>query len=170
MTGPKTAAERSPSPSPATLVKLVIGSIGGVMLLSMMALTVTDVIGRYVMNSPVLGATELTELLLAATIFLGLPLVSMAQDHVTVDLVTDKLPGWTKTPQLILTGLFAAVVLAIVAWRIWVYADQIAGYGGSTNSLRIPVAPLGWFCAICAGAGAVLSALAPFATLLTPKD
>ena len=114
-----------------------------------------------VMVGMYLGAAELTELLLAATIFIGAPLVSLGQDHVTVDLITDKLPGWTKPWRLLVTGLFAAVVLAIVAWRIWVYADQIGGYGGSTNSLRIPVAPLGYFCAVTAGLAAVFSATVP---------
>lgn len=163
----------TPAPTDRVLarVRSTIVVVGGVMLMVMMGLTVADVIGRYVFNSPVLGAAELTELLLAATIFLGLPLVSLGQDHVTVDLFTDKLPRWTKPYRLALTGLFSGVVLAVVAWRLWINADQIASYAGSTNSLRIPVAPLGYFTSVCAGIGAAVSAIVPLPGLFKgPKD
>ena len=44
------------------------------MLFAMMALTFVDVIGRYVVNSPLLGAYELTEVLLALVVFGAVPL------------------------------------------------------------------------------------------------
>ncbi|WP_376870702.1 TRAP transporter small permease [Albirhodobacter sp. R86504] len=139
--------------------------LGGVMLMSMMGLTIVDVIGRYIFNSPLSGATELTELLLAATIFLGLPAVSLSDDHVTVDLITDKLPQALQPVRRIISGLFAGGILLVVAWRIWVYAGQIGGYGGATTNLMIPIAPLGYFCALCTVAGALISALLPLSGL-----
>lgn len=135
------------------------------MLMAMMALTVVDVIGRYIFSAPLTGAGELTELLLAATIFLGLPAVSLNNEHVTVDLVTDRLAQRLQPWRKAAIGLVSALVLVVVAWRIWVYADQIAAYGGSTSSLRIPIAPLGYFCAICTVVGAALSAAVPLITL-----
>ncbi|MEC7760623.1 MAG: TRAP transporter small permease [Pseudomonadota bacterium] len=170
MAGKQTTTLGSSSPTPVTVLKITLGAVGGILLLAMMMLTVCDVIGRYIFNAPIIGATELTEVLLAATIFMGVPLVSLGKDHVTVDLVTDKLPVWTKPYRLIVTGFFTAVVLGIVAWRIWVYADQIAGYGGATNSLRLPVAPLGWFCATAAGIAAVISAIVPVWDAFNDKD
>lgn len=139
---------------------------GGLMLCIMMGLTVCDVIGRYVLNAPVKGAAELTEILLAAEIFLGLGAVSLSEDHVTVDLLTEKLPSKTEPLRLALTGLFSAAVLCVVSWRLWVYAAQIGGYGGSTSTLAIPVAPLGYFCAICAAIGAVITAVLPVRRLM----
>ncbi|MGI3165703.1 TRAP transporter small permease [Pseudooceanicola sp. 200-1SW] len=146
-------------------LRMILAVLGGILLMVLMGMTVVDVIGRYLFNAPLQGATELTELLLAATIFLGLPAVSLANEHVTVDLLTDRLPFRLQPWRLAATGLFSAVILAVVAWRIWIYAGQIGGYGGVTTSLRIPIAPLGYFCAVCAAAGALLSVAVPLVDL-----
>lgn len=140
---------------------IVLGGIGAVFLVAMMGLTVCDVVGRYLFNAPIKGAGELTEILLCAVIFLGLGAVSLAEGHVTVDLLTDKFPPVVQPFRQALTGLLSGVILIVVAWRIWVYATQIGGYGGATTSLRIPIAPLGYFCAICALIGGVITAFLP---------
>lgn len=145
---------------------IVLASLGGLLLTAMMGLTVFDVIGRYLLNAPIKGAAELTEVLLCATIFLGLGAVSLADDHVVVDLVTDKMPDAIQPWRKALTGLLAAAVLFIVAWRVWIYAAQIGGYGGTTTNLGLPIAPLGYFCAICSGVGGVITGILPLKTLL----
>lgn len=146
--------------------EMVFAVVGGLLLLGMMALTVADVIGRYLFSAPLRGATELTEVLLCAVIFIGLGAVALREDHVTVDLLTDRMPGPVHPWRLVATGLFSGLVLAIVAWRLWIYAGQIGGYGGTTTTLAIPIAPLGYFCAICAAVGALISALLPVRRLL----
>jgi hypothetical protein len=40
-----------------------------------------------------------------------------------------------------------AIVLAL-AWRVWVKAGKIAGYGDTTDVLRLPVAPFVYFMTI----------------------
>lgn len=142
---------------------------GGLILMTLMGMTVADVIGRYLFNSPIKGAAELTELLLAAVVFMGLPAVAMTDAHVTVDLVTDKMPAWIQPWRRVAVGLVSAGILVVVGWRIWVYADQIGSYGGSTSSLRLPIAPLGYFCALCTYFGAVLTALVPVWALVSKE-
>lgn len=144
---------------------IILGGIGGLFLVAMMGLTVCDVVGRYVFNAPIKGAGELTEILLCAVIFLGLGAVSLAENHVTVDLLTDKFPDAVQPFRQALTGLLSGVILVVVAWRIWIYAGQIGGYGGSTTSLSIPIAPLGYFCAICALIGGLITAFLPLKRL-----
>ena len=140
---------------------VALAVIGAIMLVAMMGLTVFDVIGRYLFNSPIKGAAELTEILLCAVIFLGLGAVSLREDHVTVDLLVDYMPAWIHPIRQAITGLFSGGILCVVAWRLWVYADQIGGYNGMTTNLSIPIAPLGYFCAICAAVGAVITAFIP---------
>ncbi len=54
---------------------------------AMMLLTFVDVVARYVFNRPLRGAFEVTELMLLVLIFAGLPLVSYADEHVTMDFI-----------------------------------------------------------------------------------
>ena len=70
------------------------GVLAAVLLFCLMALTCADVIGRYFLGTPIYGAFEMTEMLLAALIFAGLPLVTLRNDHVTVDLLDPVMPDW----------------------------------------------------------------------------
>lgn len=145
---------------------IFLGSIGGLLLLAMMGLTVCDVIGRYLFNAPIKGASEVTEILLCAMIFVGLGAVSLAENHVTVDLLTEKMPSAVQPLRQAMTGVLSGVILMVIAWRLWVYAGQIGSYGGMTTNLSIPIAPLGYFCAICAFIGAVITAFLPLKRFL----
>jgi TRAP-type C4-dicarboxylate transport system permease small subunit len=145
---------------------IFLGSIGGLLLLAMMGLTVCDVIGRYLFNAPIKGASEVTEILLCAMIFVGLGAVSLAENHVTVDLLTEKMPSAVQPLRQATTGVLSGVILMVIAWRLWVYASQIGSYGGMTTNLSIPIAPLGYFCAICAFIGAVITAFLPLKRFL----
>ncbi|QPM90343.1 TRAP transporter small permease [Pseudooceanicola algae] len=153
--GPETAT--SPGPGHRRWPRKVLAVVCGLLLLAMMGLTVVDVLGRYIFNSPVIGATELTEILLVSVIFIGLPAVCLDDDHVTVDLVTSQMPGWIQPWRRALLALVSSGIFGVVAWRLWVYGNQIGGYNGVTNSLRIPVAPFAWLCAACAAVAVLVT-------------
>jgi len=146
-------------------IRIVLSVTAGALLMALMGLTVVDVVGRYLMNAPVKGAAEVSELLLVSIVFLGLPAVCLDGGHVTVDLVTKSLPRITERPRLFVTGLISAGVLAVICWRLWAYGGQVDGYHLVTNSLRLPVAPVIWFCAIFTGISAAITLAMAFAAL-----
>ena len=137
--------------------RTALAVVCGVILTMMMALTVLDVIGRYGFNSPLIGATELTEVLLISVVFIGLPAVSIDRAHVTVDLLVTRIPDRIQPVRRIAVGVVCVGVQLLVAWRLWLQGNQIDGYGGVTNSLRLPVAPVAWFCALCTLAAAAVT-------------
>ena len=128
----------------ATAATFALGSVSAVCLLSMMLITTIDVLGRYLFASPLPGAFEITQLLLAATIFAGLPIVTLKQEHVTVTIASDRLPPSLRRLHAALAGLLGAAVLAILAWRLADQAGRLASYGDTTSLLRIPLSPLAW--------------------------
>ncbi|MAY62034.1 MAG: hypothetical protein CML29_07465 [Rhizobiales bacterium] len=138
-------------------VRLALAAICAAMLLAMMGLTLVDVIGRYAFNSPLVGATELTELLLIGVIFLGLPAVTLDRGHVSVSLLSDRLAARFQPLREFLLSLVIAALLSAIAWRIWLQGNQLAGYGGTTETLDFPLAPIAWFCAGCTILSAVLT-------------
>ena len=66
----------SPSSEAGAWLDRALGAAAAVLLFGLMGLTTADVIGRYVINSPLRGAFEITELLLLTLVFAGLPLAS----------------------------------------------------------------------------------------------
>ncbi|MAM11233.1 MAG: hypothetical protein CML23_12380 [Rhizobiaceae bacterium] len=159
-------SERAGAASPlARGLRIVLSVTAGALLMALMCLTVFDVIGRYLLNAPVKGAAELSELLLVSLVYLGLPAVCLDGGHVTVDLVTKSLPRWSERPRLLVTGLVSSGVLGIIAWRLYIYGAQVGGYNLVTNSLRLPVAPVVWFCAVFAGISALITLALALAAL-----
>src|SRR5262245_47862957 len=70
----------------------VLGIASSAILMCMMLLTFVDVVARYLFNFPLRGGFEITELMLLVLIFAGVPLVSHADEHVTMDFVDRLLP------------------------------------------------------------------------------
>ena len=132
------------------------GVLAALLLLAMTGLTTLDVVGRYLFNSPVTGAFELTELMLAALIFAGLPLATERDEHVDVDLLDSFLPPNVLRANVFFATLVSAGVLAVLGVQLWSRAAQLAAEGTVTNSLALPLAPVGYLMAIATGVSALL--------------
>jgi TRAP-type C4-dicarboxylate transport system permease small subunit len=131
-----------------------------------MLVTFVDVVARYLFNRPIRGAFELTELILLVLIFAGLPLVSHADEHVTMDFIDRMLPA-RAVPVLIrvVHGLVAAVFF-FLTWQVLIKAARIAGYGDTTDVLRIAVGPFVYFMAAMIG----LTGLVHLFKIFVPGD
>jgi TRAP-type C4-dicarboxylate transport system permease small subunit len=125
-----------------------LGAAAAILLFGLMALTAADVVGRYIFNWPLRGAFEITELLLLALIFAGLPLASRADEHVTLDFIDMALGARGRLLLRRLIDLVCGIVILGLAWRVWIKAGKIAGYGDTTEVLRLPVGPFVYFMAI----------------------
>jgi TRAP-type C4-dicarboxylate transport system permease small subunit len=123
----------------------VLGIAASVLLFGMMVLTFFDVVGRYLLNRPIRGAFEITELALLVLIFAGLPLVSHADEHVTMDFIDRILSARVTRLWIRVMHAVCAAVMFALAWQIWIKAGKIAGYGDTTDVLRILIAPFVYF-------------------------
>ena len=125
-----------------------LGAAAAILLFGLMMLTTADVVGRYILNSPIRGAFEVTELLLLTLIFAGLPLASLADEHVTLDFIDMILGAGGRLLLRRLVDLICGLLILGLAWRTWIKAGKIEGYGDTTEVLRIPVGPFVYFMAI----------------------
>lgn len=134
----------------------ICGGFAGVILALLMAVTVVDVVGRYVFNAPLPGSWEITKVLMAALIFAALPAVSRFEQHITIDLLDAVTPARAVRARRILINLICAAALAILSWRLWVYAVQTAEFGDVTEYLRLPRAPAVFYMSVFSGLGALV--------------
>ena len=126
----------------------VLGVAASAILFAMMLLTFVDVVARYVFNRPVRGAFEVTELMLLVLIFAGLPLVTHAREHVTMDFIDRLLTGRARELLDRTIQLACAAIMLWLAWLIWLKADRIWGYRDATDVLRIVYGPFVYFMAV----------------------
>jgi TRAP-type transport system small permease protein len=126
----------------------VLGVAASVILFCMMALTFVDVVARYVFNRPLRGAFEVTELLLLVLIFAGLPLVSHADEHVTMDFVDRVLRPRARDLWQRAVQLMSAAIMFLLTWLVWIKAGRISAYNDATDVLRILYGPFVYFMAL----------------------
>jgi TRAP-type C4-dicarboxylate transport system permease small subunit len=128
-----------------------LGVVASALLFSMMVLTFFDVVGRYLLNKPIRGAFEITELGLVVLIFAGLPLVSHADEHVTMDFIDRILPDRVARLWVRAMHAICAAIMFFLAWQVWIKANRIAGYADTTDVLRVPIGPFVYFMALMIG-------------------
>ena len=135
-----------------------LNTFAALILTGLMLVTVVDVVGRYAFNRPLPGSSEITELLMAVLIYAGFPVVSYRNAHITVDLLDSVTPRSIARIRNVVVGLISVLVLAVIAWRLWVYAAQIRDSKDVTEYLKLPLAPFCNFLSILAAIAAIVEA------------
>jgi len=127
------------------------GLVAGAFLVLMMLVTVVDVVGRYFLNAPLPGAFEMTQFLMAAIVYAGLPNVSQRESHITIDLLDNVTPGSLKPLRDIAVNALCTAAFAVLSWRLWVLAQEADEWGDVTQYLGWPLSPIIRFgAAMCA--------------------
>jgi TRAP-type C4-dicarboxylate transport system permease small subunit len=124
-------------------------------LAALVAVTVVDVAGRYLLNKPLFGAVEISEFLLVFLSFGGLAYAELRNSHITVDFFVTALPPRAQSVLAAAAALLGTVFWGVVAWRAVVHANRIRAAGEVSLNWGVPTYPFYFFLAI----GAALLAL-----------
>ncbi len=118
-----------------------LGILGLIALVFLVMAVVADVFMRYVFNSPILGVRDMMSLFVVVTISAMTPLLMMVEGNITVNFI-DYIKGrhLQKIIRVFANGA-SIVILAILAWRLWVYAQYLEYNNEVTIILLAPVAP-----------------------------
>ncbi|NVD08726.1 TRAP transporter small permease [Vibrio sp. JPW-9-11-11] len=123
----------------AKAIERGLGSLAALSLFLMMVITFVDVTARNLFNAPVLGSTEMVEVLLAIMVFMAFPLVSWQEENICVDLLDNYFPSqWVSLRQVII-NLICACSLILVAATNWKLASRSLEYEEVTEILELPL-------------------------------
>jgi TRAP-type C4-dicarboxylate transport system permease small subunit len=140
----------------------LLGYAAAALMTAMVLVTCVDVAARYFFDSPVRGAFELNEVLLAALIFAALPLVTLRQEHVTADLFDAVTPPWLVRVQHVLACVLGTVCTAYMALQLWHRAGGLMSSGQVTAQLKMSLGLLTYGMALMGALTAVALALLAF--------
>lgn len=124
------------------LINRVALVFAGLAILAMALLGGSDIVFTYIVNRPIDGVFEVTQMLMVMSIFLGLGAVHLNRSHICVDIGYDLMPSWAKRASEMLTLLIMLGFFGALTWRAWgnaVHSWQIGEY--TSGIVAFPLYP-----------------------------
>jgi TRAP-type C4-dicarboxylate transport system permease small subunit len=110
-------------------------------LAAMMFLTFADVCLRYLFNSPILGAPEMIELMMAIVIPFSIAYTAQKRMHISVDFMVERFPASVRGLLDCLISLLVLGLFLSVTWQSFLYVVDEYEANLTTATLYIPVFP-----------------------------
>ncbi|MDE0530435.1 MAG: TRAP transporter small permease [Albidovulum sp.] len=151
-------ALHSPGGRVGAILENLAGAVamaGGILLTAVMGMTVVSVFGRYVLDAPIPGDYELTELACGVAVFAFFPYCHAKNGNIVVGFVTGRMHPRYKAALDALHNIVFAIVACLITWRLFVGAVQKLADGETTMFLGAPLY-LAYFPAL-AGAGLLVA-------------
>jgi len=123
------------------VISRLLTHIGSIALALLMFLTVADVFGRYLLNRPVAGTYELTEMFMVLIVFLALGLAQHHGDHISLDLAYSHFPSSFKKATDVVVDLVNFAVVAPITWQLYNYSRRMWDGNYTTAVLQVPLHP-----------------------------
>jgi TRAP-type C4-dicarboxylate transport system permease small subunit len=118
-------------------------SVGGLILVLMMLLTVVDVILRY-LGKPITGTFELMSFAGALVVGFAIAQTSLERAHVNVDLLTHALPPRQRDVVLVLTKFAGIGIFLLLAWALFLKGNDLYTTHEVSPTLHVPFYPVAY--------------------------
>lgn len=119
--------------------------LGALALFAMVMLTTADVVCRYVLNAPIVGAFEMTEFLILILIFSFIGFTQSENGHISVDLLFNRFPKRVQLVVGIVNLLVCLLLMALIAWMGIMTGLELMEVGEKSSNLGIPKYPFAFF-------------------------
>lgn len=114
----------------------------------MMLVTFVDVVGRQVFDRPLPAAFEFTRILLGMMVFVGLPVVTGHNEHITIGLFNGLFRPRAQRLKRAIVAALCAFLTAILAWELWKQAGKLDRLNEKFMFLQIKLAPFVYVMAV----------------------
>jgi len=114
---------------------------GGLMIVTLMGITVIDVTLRYFFSSPIFGARDVSKLMMLVIVALSVAYSARTGGQVSIELFTGmmgpRIARWTE----VFVRIVAIGMLIILVWRLWLSGLNANEFGEASLALEIPFRP-----------------------------
>ena len=123
-------------------VNLFLITLGVSFLIIGMFLNTANIGGRYLFRAPIKYTYELTGLFMVLLVSLGWPRTTEKKAHVSVDILTSRLPQSIRRALELITLLLGLFSFILMTWSSILTGIQFGQMGSCTDLLRIPYRPV----------------------------
>jgi len=112
--------------------------IAAVCLMGMALVTGADVLMRGFFNTPIFGSEEIVGILGIIVVGFAMPYAHYQKSHIGVEILVRKLSKKTRRAVKLLTNTATLFLIAIITWRMFLYAQGQSESGEVSMNLELP--------------------------------
>lgn len=116
----------------------IMRKIAAISLMGMALVTGADVFMRGFFNTPIFGSEEIVSILGIICVGFALPYTHYQKSHIGVEVLVRKLSKRTRRAVELVTHTATLFLIAIVTWRMFLYAMSQAETGEVSMNLELP--------------------------------
>jgi len=143
--------------------------ISAFFIISLMFMTLAEIVMRRFLNMPLAGTFELTMMFLSMAVFFGCGFAQQNAMHVVIDFLYERLPRIGKKLISIISTLLYAGIVVVMFWVVLQDAIRRLGTGDVTSTLQLPIYPF-VFAAAAGLLGLTLAVLVTLYNVLVKKE
>lgn len=122
----------------------------------------TDITLRAVTNRPILGSTDMVELLFAVVLFCALPVTFLRRRHIVVDIVDLVAPPRVVRGLVGISSVLGTALLVLMGWHLTDPLSYMYATGEATLNIELPKWIFGVIALLGLSVSAVMEALSLF--------
>jgi TRAP-type C4-dicarboxylate transport system permease small subunit len=115
--------------------------IGYLSFTAIVVIASVDVLGRYLLNMPLMGGLELLELSMAVLGGYTMVYTATCRMHISVDLMYMRFPKFVRKVLHCIGSLMGTTIWGIMAFKAFMMGKQSLVTGFSSSILSIPIGP-----------------------------
>ncbi|MCY4167473.1 MAG: TRAP transporter small permease [Rhodobacter sp.] len=118
-----------------------LAQFGGVLLIALALVTVASTIGRAFVGlqiglGPIPGDFELVEAGTGVAVFCFLPWCQLNGGHVTVDVISSRLPDRVNAILVLIGNMFVFLFAFVIVWRLWMgFGEQVTWFSQTVRDV-----------------------------------
>jgi TRAP-type C4-dicarboxylate transport system permease small subunit len=112
-----------------------------IVLFAMMTMTMIDVLLRKLTNTTIIGAGEITEMMMAVVVFCSLAQCQVAEGHIKIDLIMKKASPKIQSMVDMVTQFLCFGLFCLMTWGTFKHAVEIMEWEEVSIDLAIPIYP-----------------------------
>lgn len=115
--------------------------IGMLAIFILLALTVCDVLGRFIFNRPIPGTYELAKILFALSVFFSFSVSQYRGENLGITILYDRFPVRVRGILDVISAILSIVMFSVAFTQTIKYAARMKAANSITSVLRWPMYP-----------------------------
>ena len=124
------------------------GMIGNLCIVVNMLIVTTSILMRILFRSPIAGLVDIVGMISGVIIALTIAYTEKENGHISADFIVAYFPKIVQKISFIIVSLLSNALLAILGWRLFIYAQKAYETGSASWVINIPFFPVAFLCSL----------------------